>query len=133
MKKIMTKNNSADKPAIAIDLDGVLHKYSKGYDDGTIYDGPIPGAQNALSILSKKYHIVIFSTRNHDRVIRGKAEKHQVKEMEAWLKKHKLAYDEIHTAPGKPICKLFIDDKAYRFEGNWFQTLVDVEKMKLIQ
>ena len=33
---------------IAIDFDGVIHKNSKGYYDGTIYDEPVEGSLEAI-------------------------------------------------------------------------------------
>ncbi len=107
------------KPTIAIDFDGVIHKHSKGWSDGSIYDEPMPGCKEALQKLSEKYRIVIFSTRNYDRVIKGALEVNQIVEMRDWLSINDIPYDVIYTEPNKPICKLFIDDNAYRFEGDW--------------
>ena len=118
-----------NKPTIAVDFDGVIHGYHQGWIDGSIYDEPIAGCREALKKLSEKYYILIFSTRNYDRVIRGEMQRNQVVGMKFWLDKHRIPYDEIHTEPTKPICKLFIDDNAYRFEGNWEQCLKDVDQL----
>ncbi|MHA2279942.1 MAG: hypothetical protein ACXAC5_03575 [Promethearchaeota archaeon] len=117
------------RETIAIDFDGVIHAYSKGWHDGTIYDIPVAGAREAMARLSALFYILIYSTRNYDRMINGDHQENQVAEMEAWLKKHHISYDEIHTQPGKPMCKLFVDDNAYRFEGNWESSWKDVKEM----
>ena len=39
-----TENNNY----LAIDFDGVIHKNSKGFFDGTVYDSPIAGAIDAI-------------------------------------------------------------------------------------
>ena len=50
---------------IAIDFDGVIHKYSKGWQDGTIYDEPVKNSIESINKLLKEGHsIFIFSTRN---------------------------------------------------------------------
>jgi len=47
-----------------IDLDKTIHKYSKDYQDGTIYDDPFDGAKEAIDWLKDQgYEIVIFTTR----------------------------------------------------------------------
>jgi hypothetical protein len=118
------------KKCIAVDFDGVIHKYSEKWKDGTIYDGPISGVKEALEKLSKNYKILIFSTRNFDRIGEdGKDQKNQIKEMEQWLNKYNIPYDEIYTGTGKPIAKLYIDDNAYRFEGSWSTAVQDIEKI----
>jgi len=49
---------------IAIDFDGVIHKYSKGWQDGEIYDSPVEGAIKAINqLLFDGYSVFIFSTR----------------------------------------------------------------------
>ena len=48
---------------IAIDFDGVIHKNSKGYHDGSIYDEPLEGTKEALKYLSEKYKLVIFTCK----------------------------------------------------------------------
>jgi len=36
------------KNTIAVDFDGVIHQYSKGWEDGSIYDKPVKGVRQAL-------------------------------------------------------------------------------------
>ena len=52
-----------EKNTISIDFDGVIHKCSKGFYDGTIYDEPIAGSLKAIKKLSEKYKIVIFTCK----------------------------------------------------------------------
>lgn len=114
---------------IAIDFDGVLHLYSKGWNGGEIYDPPVSGAKEALTALKKQGHtLYIFSTRNNK--LFHKDEKDQQKAMEAWLKQHEIPYDKIWSF-GKPMADLFIDDRALTFRGDWTQTLHDVEVFKV--
>lgn len=50
---------------IAIDFDGVIHKYSGGWKDGSIYDKPIEGAFEAIrKFMDEGYSVFIFSTRS---------------------------------------------------------------------
>lgn len=50
---------------VAIDFDGVIHKYSKGWDDGTIYDQPNDGAFEYIKkLMENDYSVFVFSTRS---------------------------------------------------------------------
>jgi hypothetical protein len=50
------------QPRLLVDFDGVIHRYSHGWMDGTAYDGPIDGAREMLGQLhALGYEIVIFS------------------------------------------------------------------------
>lgn len=119
----------ANNKTILVDFDGVIHKYSKGWGKGDIYDIPVNGTKAALQkFIDDGYEVVIYSTRNHDRNINGKFEGNQVKEMQAWLKKHDIPYSRIATEPGKPIAKYYIDDNAIRFTG-WNSTLNKMKKL----
>ena len=66
-----------EKNTIAVDFDGVIHKNSKGFHDGTIYDEPIEGVKKGLEYLSKSYKLVIYSCKaNPERpliIISGKS------------------------------------------------------------
>ena len=48
---------------IGVDFDGVLHKCSKGYHDGTIYDRPVDGAIESLTLLSEKYNVIVYTCK----------------------------------------------------------------------
>jgi hypothetical protein len=54
---------------IAIDFDGVIHAYSKGWHDGTIYDPPLPGAIEGLHALMEQHAVFIFTTREPEQVM----------------------------------------------------------------
>jgi len=117
------------REAIGIDFDGVIHAYSQGWCTGVIYDIPVAGAQEALTLLSRRFRIVIYSARSYDHPEKGQHGKGQKEDMELWLSRYSIPYDEIHTAPGKPDCEVFIDDKGYRFEGDWVKTRKDIERL----
>ena len=90
---------------IALDFDGVIHKYSKAYHDGTIYDDPIDGARDAIRLIKKKgYKVVIFTARPN------------IDEIHQWLQKHKIVVDDVTNSKPKAIA--YIDDRGIRFT-NW--------------
>ena len=113
--------NNEDKNTIAIDFDGVIHKNSKGYYDGTIYDEPVEGSKEALEELSKKYDVVVFTAKaKPDRgLVNGKTGTQLVWE---WLKEHKMDKFVTKVTAEKPRAVAYIDDKGITFDS-WKQTL----------
>ena len=94
---------------IAIDFDGVIHEYSLGWGNGSIYDQPMPGTFAALQALKEKgYKIVVFSTRA----------KEQKDDITTWLKCFDLAQYVDEVTHEKPRAFAYIDDRAIRFT-NW--------------
>lgn len=66
---------------LAIDFDGVIHAYSKGWHDGTIYDEPLPGAFETIKkLMDDGYCVYILSTR-------------KPRQIQKWLDKHLWFYD----------------------------------------
>ena len=110
-----------NKKQLAIDFDGVIHKNSKGFHDGTIYDEPIEGSIEAIKTLAQQYDIVIFTAKaKSDRpLLNGKTGKELVAE---WLDKHGLSAYIKDITSEKPRAIAYIDDKAIHFTS-WKQTL----------
>lgn len=106
---------------IAIDFDGVLHKNSKGYHDGTIYDDPVEGTKSALSYLVKKYKLVIYTCKSKpDKPLINR--KTGTELIEEWLVRHDLDQYISEVTHEKPRAKYYIDDNAIRFT-NWEEVL----------
>lgn len=113
----------------AIDFDGVIHGYSAGWQDGTIYDDPVPGTAQALMKLSDMgYKIYIYSTRTNPIYHKGD-NKEQKAAIEAYMEKHGLAYDRVWTF-GKPMADVYIDDRAIPFRGDWDECIGEVENFR---
>jgi hypothetical protein len=99
----MTSNTSPFKypQAVAIDFDGVIHKYSKGWQDGTIYDDPIPGAFEMIRYLMQEdYSVFIMSVRSAWQIQR-------------WLDKHLWMRDAFITREESLDKQAWLDDKRY--------------------
>jgi len=99
---------------VGIDFDKVIHKCSKGYYDGTIYDDPVEGAYEALEKLSKRYTVIVYTCKaKPDRgLVSGKAGTELVWE---WLKEQNMAQFVSKVTAEKPRARFYIDDKAIRF------------------
>ena len=55
MKEKIRKHSFDDETyQIGVDFDGVIHKNSKGFFDGTVYDDPVEGIKDLLEKLSEK-------------------------------------------------------------------------------
>lgn len=115
---------------ICVDFDGVIHSYSKGWQDGQIYDKPIDGVREALQkFLDDGYEVVIFTTRADDRVINGVLQKNQRFEVIKYLEENGIPYTRLHYGVGKPLYSILIDDNAYRFAEDWSKTVSDVKQL----
>ena len=140
---------TASKGAIAIDFDGVIHRYSQGWRDGTIYDIPIDGALKSIEkIMDSGYYVFIHSTRKpkqiknwledrlwtyHDISMGYCLERfltygYDCKIIPFWTRFWNEAYTLGITNRKLPAVA-YIDDRAINFK-NWEQTLKEINNIK---
>jgi hypothetical protein len=120
----LDKVNKQESKNLAIDFDGVIHKNSKGFYDGTIYDDPIEGSYDALKTLSKHYNLIIFSAKaRSDRPLVN--DKTGVELIWEWLDKHNIKQFISEVVSEKPRALYYIDDKDITFT-NWNNILKQI-------
>ena len=114
---------------VAVDFDGVIHRYSRGWQDGSIYDEPIEGAFSALHLLMKDFAVFIHTTRNPHQVADWIETRSaipcaaQVNDgMEFWN-----VQGELLVTNRKLPAVAYIDDRGIRFT-DWNQALADVAR-----
>ena len=114
-----------DLKNIAIDFDGVIHTFDKGFYDGTCYGDPLPGSLEAIKKLSENYNIIIFTAKAKPSrpLVNGKTGTELVVE---WLTKHEVMQYDVEVTSEKPRAQLYIDDKGYHFK-NWGDTMKYLE------
>lgn len=101
------------RPTIAVDFDGVIHAYRHGWQDGTIYDEPMPGAAESLRMLiDKGFRVVIHSSRAS--TVQKRAE------IMEWLDNYDIPYHDVTNL--KPAAIVYLDDRALKFD-NWNQAV----------
>jgi hypothetical protein len=117
---------------IAVDFDGVIHRYSKGWHDGTIYDPPVPGAIESLGLLMERFSVYIHTCRDPIQVARYLEDlsiptlvprEHGGTSIKFWNKRGII----LVTRTKLPAIA-YIDDRAIRFES-WERTLLDVARI----
>jgi len=110
---------------IAVDFDGVIHNFDKGWHDGTCYGEPLPGSLEAIKKLSEKYKVIIFTAKiRPDRpLVNGKTGYELVRE---WLIKYDVDKYVDDITFEKPRAEYYIDDKAILYDNNWKDILEEV-------
>lgn len=112
----LQKNENAKQ--IAIDFDGVVHKNSLGFYDGTVYDEPVEGSLEAIrKLVDLSYEIVIFTCKaKSDRpLVEGKT---GIELIWDWLDKYGFKNLIKEVTAEKPRAIAYIDDKGITFT-NW--------------
>lgn len=142
---------------IAIDFDGVIHAYSKGWQDGKIYDKPVPNVFESIQHLFEQgYAVFVFSTRNKRQIKDWLDFYIMVSEYEAegmggdptnykysrygftcetipfwkkfWNKKNVLGITK-----RKLPAIAYVDDRAIVFRGNWSEALSSIKFFQTYQ
>ena len=105
------------KKVISIDLDGVLDNYCGKYDENNIPEIK-EGAKDFIIKLYQKYDLILFSTRNPDKV-------------DKWLVKNKLReYFKLITDKKHPSY-IYLDDRALKFNGDYNKTFDEIENFNV--
>lgn len=113
---------------IAVDFDGVIHAYSRGWQDGTIYDGPLPGALDAIRELQTRCAVFVHTSRSPEQVAE-------------WLRSHGVdavsdaafdgafwnRQDLVLVTNRKLAAVAYLDDRAVRFV-DWGQAMADLKE-----
>jgi hypothetical protein len=111
---------------IAVDFDGVINSFRSGWKGPTETDEPVLSAAESISTLYQRgYKIIIYSTRA--------STEEGVKTIREYLRKHTEndeVADNIEITDKKPIAHVYIDDRAISFNGNWEETLKQIEEFK---
>lgn len=104
---------------LCIDFDDTLYNRST--------NEPIEGAVEAIrQFKTEGYTILILSSRINPELW-GELVKFRKKEIAEWLEKYKIPYDKVVAF--KPPADLYIDDKGYRFKGDWKLAVDEIEKL----
>ncbi|MDR2534983.1 MAG: hypothetical protein LBD29_03005, partial [Treponema sp.] len=111
---------------VAVDFDGVINSYVSGWKGPSETDAPVLSAAESLKTLfNSGYKVIIFSTRANTR--------EGIETIREYLRKHtennELA-DTIEITGQKPIADMYIDDRAIPFNGDWEETLKQIEQFK---
>jgi len=119
-------NVSGYKPTICLDFDGCLHRYSKGWQDGKIYDDMVPGFFDWAEQARQYFKLMIYSSRS--------SKPGGIAEMREWLSRQFVLWagrgapgtvadasilTDIDFAVEKPPAFLTIDDRCIQFRGQW--------------
>ncbi len=108
-------DNLDKQKTLAIDFDGVIHRYSKGFQGlDNIYDEPMDGVYDGLKKLKDDgYVLKILSSRPKQYIYK-------------WLENHNLDGFISEVSNHKFPAKLYIDDRGFHFK-NWGQCLTNIK------
>lgn len=106
--------------AVAFDFDGVIHKYSGGWKDGSIYDEANPEVINFMCMLMDMgIPVFILSTRDPEQISAWWNENDFP--MVSTVIDDKFSFwertDVVGVTRTKLPAQLYIDDRAYNYHG----------------
>lgn len=119
----MADKKEREKRRVMVDFDGVLYDDKSGTDRNSLPNAPVLGALEFLVSLLDTYDVCIWSARftyNFDE---------QTKLVTQWLRDRGLGdehLEKITLTCVKLPAQMYIDDRAWRFNGKNFPTLKQI-------
>ena len=93
------------KGLVCLDFDGVLNAYQGWATDMHLTREPVRGSREFVKkLIEAGYDVVIYTCR-------------EAKSVYAWLRDNN--FPVITVANHKPAAQIYIDDRGYRFDGDW--------------
>lgn len=124
---------------VALDFDGVIHRYSKGWQGGKIYDPPMPGAIEAVKEIMEVEAVVVFTARTDLDAVCDSLTHWGVEcitqdqwDRERPAAEHGSAFwndkSRILVTNRKPAARYYLDDRAVLFtpERGWDGAMKDM-------
>ncbi len=125
---------------VALDFDGVIHGYSRGWQGGKIYDPPMPGAIEAIREIQEVEAVVVHTARTDLVSVAAwlRAQGIECVTQDEWdaerpAEEHGSAFwneqERVLVTNRKPAARVYLDDRAALFtkEGGWEQALMDMD------
>lgn len=116
---------------IAVDFDGVIHTYERGWADGSIYGDFMPGAMVGLMTLMDQAAVFVHTTRSAKQVARWieRQSGHNI-ECTTWLAPWRKFWNTkglLLVTNRKLPAVAYLDDRAVRFV-DWDQAMADLKE-----
>lgn len=117
--------------SVAVDFDGVIHDYLRGWDDGTIYGEPVDGALESLHTLMRTYAVFVHTTRRPSQVANWIEDKsgHSIDCVTfPWWRRRPTFWNDrrlLLVTNMKLPAVAYIDDRGIRFQ-DWQQALANL-------
>lgn len=119
--------------AVAFDFDGVIHKYSDGWKDGSIYDKPNTDVIKLMDILMKaEIPVFILSTRDPNQINKW-WEKQDFPMSSTVINDDCLFWNRteiVGITRMKLPAQLYIDDRAYNYHGQSVGEMMVIDFME---
>lgn len=115
---------------IGVDFDGVIHAYGQGWQDGSVYDEPVPGAFESLRGLMADYAVFIHTSRDVQQVTEWLMERGGFRCMTDTEQFSGQFWDVLGyllVTGHKYPAIAYVDDRAIRFT-DWAQALEDLKE-----
>lgn len=126
------KFNIKEGHAVAFDFDGVIHRYSKGWQDGSIYDTYNQEILDLIPILNTmKVPVFILSTRE-PKQIKEWWDKQGFSMQAEVIESDKIFLNDLEyvgITKTKLPAQIYVDDRAYCYTGQTAKEfLIDFKK-----
>lgn len=112
------------RPTLCIDFDGVINPYSRGWQNGELYEIAVtPGFFEWALKAQERFRLVIYSSRSKDENLLRAMQEWMHARYAEWIIANELDLDipeiGIEYTHKKPAAWLTVDDRAICFKGDW--------------